>query len=341
MAWHPRPASCAQCPAHSAARSYTPSRGSESAPLLLLDSAPDEVAASLGSPLTGDNGRTLGTWLRLAGINPDRECRISGVSWCWQPEKKEPGREEIEHCRSAHWGVELQGRRVIVPIGVPAMRQFYAKAGESTAGQIIRQGDTYIVGLLHPSFILRGNWGQEPLQIQTLKLVRRILDGWEPEIYDFTKPPRGANLAPTLEELRAWSAELRPGDEISLDVEAAGNVHVLHGLTRVRDLSHVALWWRQPGGDPWPHADWPGVVEWAYDLYASRDIGKAFHNGSYDIVDQLEEVGFEVNNYSFDTLLAAHIAFPEMRKRLEAVSKLCGGPTGWKPYLKEGEGDQK
>ena len=131
-----------------------------------------------------------------------------------------------------------------------------------------------------------------------------------------------------------------PGDEVSLDVEAAGNVLTMIGLCRVRDLAHVTVWFRQAGGEPWPHEDWPSVVEWLYDLLADPSIGKVAHNHFYDW-DQLESVGFEINGPIFDTLLASHVAFPELRKGLPFVSKMCGGPVGWKPLLKESEGDKK
>jgi hypothetical protein len=245
----------------------------------------------------------------------------------------------MDHCRP-HWEPELIGRRVIVPVGVPAMRQFYPRAGESTAGQIIRHGSAYVVGLLHPAFILRGNFGLEPLQIQTLKLVRRILDGWCPDVYDFTQPYPGAQLYPTLEELRAWRAGFAPGEEVILDVEAAGRVLRMIGLCRLSDLAYVAIWFRAEGGEPWPYPDYAGVVEFLYDLLADESVPKLAHNHFYDW-EQLEEVGFEVNGTGMDSLLALHIGYPEMRKRLESVSLLCSGISGWKAYLRSPDGHQK
>ena len=106
MAWHPRPQSkCGTCPANATAKSFAPSRGRRDAPLLLLDSGQDEISAALGSPLMGDNGRTLGTWLRLAGID-QRDCYTSSVAWCWPGDKRDPTRAEVEHCREVHWGAE-------------------------------------------------------------------------------------------------------------------------------------------------------------------------------------------------------------------------------------------
>lgn len=410
MAWHPKSPKCSGCSAHDVGKSFVPSRGPANAPLLLLGQGPGETEASLGSPFLGPSGERLGVWLRMAGIDQRTECRVGNVVQCWLPENREPTRGEVDHCRDAHWGVETAGRRVIVPIGVPAMKQFYPKAGESTAGQIIRwqgggveghtrngraiedgsswahpvtggfgpaAGDkgpiqrhnesasvagepglfssaltleagaetsppstTYVVGLLHPAFILRGNWALEPLQIQTLKLVRRVLNGETPEVHDFSKPHPNANLFPTLEELREWRAGFLPGDEVAVDVEAAGNVLTMVGMCRVRDLAHVAVWFRQQGGEPWPHPDWSALVEWLYDFLADTSVGKCFHNAAYDL-DQLEDVGFDVNGFSYDTLLGMHLSFPEMRKRLESVTLLCAGFTGWKALLRDGEGHNK
>lgn len=363
MAWHPKSAQCVGCPAETIGLSFTKPRGPAAASVLLIGQGPGETEASLGVPFVGKSGQKLGTWLRLAGLDPNA-CRFTNVNWCWLPDNRMPTQAEIDHCR-VYWEPELAGRRVIVPVGVPAMRQFYSRAGESTAGQIIRwtggecadstsagtahpedagaEGlppTTYVVGLLHPAFIMRGNFGLEPLQIQTLKLVKRIVDGWEPPIYDFTQPYPGSVLYPTLEELRTWRAGFAAGEEIAIDVEAAGRVLRMVGMCRLSDLAYVAVWFRSEGGDVWPYPDFGAVIEWLYDLLADPSVGKVFHNAAYDI-EQLEEVGFEVENFSYDTLLATHLAFPELRKRLESVSLMCSGVTGWKAYLRNPDGHHK
>ena len=51
--------------------------------------------------------------------------------------------------------------------------------------------------------------------------------------------------------------------------------------------------------------------------------------------------GFTVQNYAFDTMLAQHIAYPELPKGLEFVANLYAGLGGWKKMVKtdsEGEG---
>ena len=336
-----KPLTCVGCPAHTSGRGFVSSRGPADAPLLFLASGPGEVDAELGSPFMGPAGRTLSVWCRMAGIDL-AAARVANVAQCWQPSQRPPSVREVEHCR-VHWGGELAGRRVIVPIGVPAMAAVYpGKTSESTAGQWAEIDNVYVCGLLHPDFIFAGNAGLEPLQVQILRGVREVLEGKPPHIYDFSKiPPEvDAKLYDSLEGLRAWRAAFEPGEELAVDIEAAGRVLRMVGMMRVRDLSYRAVWFRTEGGDVYPYPDFAGVVEWLYYLLASPNVSCCFHNGFYDM-EQLEETGFEMANYSYDTLLSLHLAYPEMRKRLERVALLTAGMTGWKSTLRSDEGDQK
>lgn len=354
-----RPESCAACPAFPHSRAFVPFVGPADAPLLFIGQGPGETEAQLGVPFIGDSGRLLDKWCQLAGIDRQK-ARVGNVALCHLPENRAPRRVESRFCRDAHWAGETAGHRVIVPIGTPAMEHFYPR--RPTAGHIDRLPDgTYVVGLLHPAYIMRGNWGVEGAQIQTLRRVKRILDGWEPPIYDFTQPPPGANLFPTLAELRAWEASLAPDEPIVVDVENAGWVIRLVGLCGVRSLRYIGVHFRQQGGHPWIHCEDCGgaaddclgagrlaklhavdrfedVVEWLYDLLATRPL--IMHNGFHD-VEMLEEVGFEIGNFAADTILQMHCAFPEGRKRLEHVSMITSGITGWKSTLKEGGGHWK
>lgn len=347
--WKSKPPACSACPALVAGLSFVPPRGAPDAPVLLLGQGPDESEAALGQPFIGRSGQKLTVWLRMAGLEPSH-VRIANAVQCWQPVQlgppptghREPRADAIEHCRATHWGGELTARKVVVAIGVAAMRALWGRASERDAGQWRPLPDgTPSVAVLHPAHILRGNFGAEPAQIETLRAVGRVVrDGWVPPAFDFSRPPPGANLFPTLDELRAWRAECVPGDEIALDVECAGRVLRMVGLGRVRDLSYVAVWFRKQGGDPWPYSNFPAVVEWLYDLLADESLGLVMHNHGFD-VEQLEEVGFKIARLSFDTLLASHLACPEVRKRLESVALLTSGMTGWKRILSDAEGDQK
>lgn len=351
-----QPSSCAACPAFGKSHSFVPFVGPLGAPLLLIGQGPSQTEGALGVPFIGDSGKMLDKWCALSGI--DRQAaRVGNIGLCCFPDNRAPRRTEAAFCRSTHWPTEHLGHRVIVPIGTPAMQQFYPR--KPTAGHIHRLLDgTYVVGLLHPAFIMRGNWGLEGAQIQTLRRVARILAGWEPTVYDFTQPAPETLPFPTLAEMRAWEASLAPDEPIVVDVENAGWVMRLVGLCGVQQLKPICIHFRQQGGKPWNHCfrcggvsdqctygvgphfadQFEQVVEWLYNLLASRPL--IAHNGFHDI-EMLEEVGFEINNYHADTILMTHCAFPEGRKRLEHVTMVTSGICGWKSQLKEGGGHWK
>lgn len=373
---------CALCPSKGTGRSFVPFEGPVDSPLLIVGQGPGEDEAYTGSPFVGKSGAMLNKWLQLAGIDR-RMARVGNTVLCWMPEdpgalkgNRAPKAAEAAYCREQHWSHEVElpllpgdscsdvnvhaprPRRVIVAVGVPAMKQFYGlRAGEGTAGQLAKTEDgAYLLGLIHPAAIMRGKWGMEPAQVQTLKRAKKILDGWEPIVPDFSQAPPDANLFPTLLELKEWEAQLAPDEPVSLDIEAAGRVIRLVGLCGAQTLKYVGVHFRQQGGSTWVHCplcrglkntemcrhpqdDTLGVVDWLYRLLAG-ERGKVFHNGFYDI-EQLEETGFEVNGFSDDTILMAHCSMPEARKRLEAVSLLTTGITGWKAKLREGGGHWK
>jgi len=350
-----KPSSCTGCPAHTIGRSFVGFVGPTDAPLLFIAQGPGETEAELGIPLIGDSGKLFDKWLDLAGIDRQK-ARVGNVALCHLPENRPPKRAESRFCRAVHWAGEVTGHRVIVPIGTPAMEHFYPR--RPTPGHIHQLEDgTYVVGLLHPAYILRGNWGVEGAQVQTLRRVARILAGWKPPVYDFTQPTPGALLFPTLDQLRAWEAALEPDEPVVVDVENAGWVIRLVGLCGVRTLRYVGVHFREQGGRPWRHCpgcggsgrpvcpdcayppdNFEAVVEWLYDFLQTHPI--VCHNGFHDI-EMLEEVGFSVGRYAGDTILQMHCAFPEGRKRLEHVSMVTSGVTGWKSLLKEGGGHWK
>jgi len=368
-----RPGSCTACPGFSTSYSFVPFEGPASARVLVVGQGPGEVEAALGSPFIGPSGQLFDKWLKLAGLDRG-QIRVGNCVLCWMPKQvvppkgnRPPKQKEITYCKEAHWSGEVAGHQVIVPIGVPAMKQFYGpSASERTAGQILRHSSgAWLVGLLHPSFIIQGAWGMEGAQVQSLIRIRRLLEGWQPPVYDFDRPPPGANIFPTLAEMEQWEAALAPGEPVAVDVENAGWVVRLVGLTAVESLRHIGVHFRQKGGAPWVHCpdcggvrddclagtgqaglaklhavdEFDAVVGWLFDFLASG-TPLIMHNGFHDI-EMLEEVGFEITNYYADTIFMAHLAMPEARKRLEHVACVTSGIAGWKSRLEESVGHWK
>lgn len=221
----------------------------------------------------------------------------------------------------------------------------------------------YIVPLLHPAFIQRGQFAQEPAQILYLKRIKQIsLTGKWPALKAGEAPP-GAILYPTLEDMHQWEKELwEPEDPSSsqinvyapgglgwvtkgctVDIENAGDHITIVGLCRLKDLVSIVIRFRRKKGELY----WTSisrlraVISWLSGILFNDAIPKVFHNGQAHDIPILEKSGFITRNYSFDTMLAQHIAYPELPKRLEFVASLYTGVSGWKRMVGEDEGEGK
>lgn len=342
-----RPDACRGCPAWEDGEGFVEPAGPTDASIALIGQGPGADEAWTGVPFTGPSGRTLDRWLTRAGIYRHKVW-IGNIVQCHLKGNRAPRREEVAFCRKVHWGTKLKALsnlKVIVAVGVPAMKVLAnEKANSDWTGTVFEHDGTYALGITHPAAILRGAWEEEPACVVYLRRARQIAERGCWEILDPTAAPEGAILYPTLEDLRVWASEIGPNG-ISVDIETAGRHIILVGLCRVDDLVPTIVHFLRHGGDPyWPQDEWESVRSWLADLLADPLVPKAFHNGSFDITI-LKHWGFVVGGYTFDTLLAQHIAYAEMPKALEFCAKLYNGTGGWKhvvkKYVDEDEGEHK
>jgi hypothetical protein len=215
------------------------------------------------------------------------------------------------------------------------------KASAKAAGIVVKQDTTYMVPILHPMHIQRGQWNQAPVQEIYLKRVKRIIDGEEWPILDPKKPPPNTILHPTLEDLKQWESMI-DSQGITVDVEAAGRHITIVGLCRIADLVPIVVRFRKKGGGLyWSSDQLPSVVEWLDQVFQNQSYPKVMHNGQAYDLPQLERTGFRMERYEWDTMLAQYILFPELPKDLEFVSNVFSGIGGWKWLVGEQEGEGK
>jgi len=200
--------------------------------------------------------------------------------------------------------------------------------------------EVWIVPILHPSYIIRGNWKHDPAQSHILAMAAQLAYGdYEPP--NIEDAPPDSNLDPTVEELYAWVDGMEQG--VTCDIEAAGPHLVCIGFCKLDDLSTVVVRFRKKGAVMWD-ADWDvrrAKVEWVYGVLASPDIPKVFHNGQAYDIPMLTTMGFDVSNYAGDTMLMAHVAYPEMPKGLEYLGVLYARVPGWKHLTRDYQGEGK
>lgn len=340
----PKPPTCAGCPAAEVGLGYVPGAGPPRATVALVGQGPGIHEAHAGQPFVGDSGTRLDTWLARAGHSRS-QLWIDNVVRCQLPKNRPPKPTEAAHCWAAHGGPALDGRfpTVVVPVGVPAIRTVLSdpEANETYAGTVTKQGSRYVVPILHPAYILRGQWGLEPAQIKYLATVREIATtGYTPTV-DPATPPVGTTIGPTLSQVLEYLAHPNNSGGVAVDIEAAGPHLMCIGLCRVRDLEGIVVPFRTEGTTQyWSLAELRTLVEHLVRWFADPSVPKVFHNGQGFDVPYLENLGFKVAGYSFDTMLAQHVLYPEMPKRLEFIATLYLGYPRWK-HLKSDAGEAK
>ena len=198
----------------------------------------------------------------------------------------------------------------------------------------------WVTPILHPAYILRGQYHKEPAQQVTLHRVR---EGFEPEM-DYTQPPVGGILFPTLEQWKDYVRGALCGAwwGVSIDIENAGPFLICIGFTLIdTDFEpgpSLCLRIRLRGGvQYWKAHELHRVVEELDQLLSSHRLSKVFHNGVTHDVPLLERMGFDVRGPLVDTMVMFHNCYQEMPKGLQYVCTLMLGSGVWKDMLDEGD----
>lgn len=206
----------------------------------------------------------------------------------------------------------------------------------------------WILPLVHPAAIVRGQWAEEPAQVTYLRRLRQVLEGtWSPR--DVEQAPPDSMLWPTLAQLDDYDAALQAGpwNALAIDIENAGTYITLIGLTMM-DLrsERVGLTLGLPFRSRFGQRYWGSwaehrkAVAHLYGWLADPLLAKVFHNGVAHDVPILEDNGFEVAGALWDTMVMAHHCYPEMRKGLSYCSTLYLGLNNWKVLLDEEDEDE-
>lgn len=197
------------------------------------------------------------------------------------------------------------------------------------------------IGLLHPAFILRGNWKEEPAQVVYLRRAKEIAKGgWE--AFDASRPPQGAILHPKIpDDLLHWEKGVGPGG-VSVDIECANRLLRCVGLCRLDDGISIVVPLVGQGGKPaYAPEDLSSVRRWLKGFLANQ-VPKYFHNGLAFDIPILRHNGYTIGNYAGDTMLMHRIAYPEVPKSLKYLANLYLGIGGWKSLVsQDDEGEEK
>ena len=323
--------------------------------IALVGEAWGEREAQLQRAFVGYTGHILDGMLRDAGI--DREqCLVTNVFnlhppgnklefFCGSKSQGIPGYSPLvkgKHVRTEfipelnRLAEELAGfnPNIIIGLGNTAMWALLGQTGITKLRGTTHTSTHTAIGYkvlftFHPSFLVRGQWGQRPIVVLDLIKAKR-----ESETATVVRPAREIWIEPTLEDLREFESRfISETGLLSVDIETTGRLITCVGIAPSSKLSLVIPFYDRKRKD---RNYWPTLEDersaWGFirDLMENKRIQKVFQNGLYDIAFLWRAMGIRVKGAGHDTMLLHHALQPESLKGLGFLGSIYTDEGAWK-----------
>lgn len=313
-----KPSSCAGCPMEFKGEGYAPPRGPEKAKLLMVGEALGSEEARLGKPFVGSSGRVLDSLLKAAGIVKEW-VRFDNTMRCRPPGNRIPKDFDPRICAERHLFKEIKANRpnCIVMLGATPLK---AVAGlepiTKQRGSVVMTKHGKAMATLHPAFLMR----QQTLWVVVVADLKRAKD--QSFVPDMPVLPDKFHIFPTYADVAVWCSKTHK--EFSVDIETTTEgFHscALICISFFNGEETMCIPWLKHGGEEyWPRHQQLEIVHFIHRLLAGPEP-KCFQNGMFDVV-VMEAFGFKVENWVFDTMLAHHLLYAEMRHGLDFIASV-------------------
>lgn len=326
-------ASCKKCPLYTRLRYFVPSTVDKEVTdrevdLVFVGEAPGENEVIEQEGFVGAAGKMLNQMLDHVGIKR-KDVRFTNVLKCWPKGNHLP--DDIDtaiECCSSYLEEDIKGAKVIVGLGGLALKAF-----TGYSGVLNRRGSVYelddgrpFISTLHPSYLRRIQYAKQkersivPQVVVESDIAKalRILKGedwlgWK-SIPLITYPSQN--------EIETFLNRLYSGEEkyVVFDIETT---HVKKNPIKVPILCGFMI------------KDKAICLDFEQDLAAiywalKSPTPKICHGGVFDVF-VLEDIGFKVVNYNWDTLYMHHDMFAELPHALKFVQSVYT----WQPFHKD------
>lgn len=192
---------CRRCDLWEHATQAVGGEGPKHAQIMLVGEQPGDQEDLAGQPFVGPAGKLLDRVFEQAGVERNGVYITNAVKhFKWEPRGKRrlhktPAQKEIEACH--YWlekEIATRKPKVIVAMGATALKSVL-QAGSATLkdklGRPIRHGDSWVVTIYHPSYVLRvpdeaSKQEAFAVMVTGLKLAQELLD--RPDV---PEPPEG------------------------------------------------------------------------------------------------------------------------------------------------------
>lgn len=295
--------------------------------VMFVGEAPGAQEEKEGSPFVGDSGWLLDTDL-LPAIGLQRsQVHVTNACRCRPPNNRTPEPEEVTACRPylVNEIKQVQPKLVFL-LGATAMQAVFGTTGiEKWRGQLFNSPEFPGVTFLptyHPARLWRV-WQDASLIHADLQKGISFLRG-EFKI----QPPGNYTVCDDIESVRDLCSELKASPRFAFDTETTGLNHQEDGVlcmsfSCMADEGYTIPLYGQYQKTFWHLEQWKIVLPLLRDLLQS-DTPKIAQNGVFDILF-CKSMGIEVNNFQFDTMLAAHLINENLSCSLDTLITLYTG----------------
>lgn len=324
---------------------YVSSKGPATAQIFIIGEAPGAEEERQLKPFCGPSGDLLNNMLREVGINRHL-CKVGNVC------KERPPGNDIRYFFEDSkkmlnpkpmlrgWIEELKQEikdlqpNIIIALGDTALwaltgeRGIMAARGYLTEATLVPR--VKVLPTYHPAAVLR-DWG---LRFQVMLDLKKALDN----SHDSTMP-RDTRTCVTSISLREYLQYLQylqheHHGPISLDIETTrqgSNIDIVGiGESTEKAVAFRILNGTEPRFSPDAEIKfWIALA----DLLETKPV--IMQNGKFDMASLWFNNRVLIKNYYFDTLIAAHVIWPEAPRSLGFLTSICTNYPRWKNTSKE------
>jgi DNA polymerase len=329
---------CRECPLDGYCTKVRGESASETPKIAFIGEAPGAEEDASGHPFVGSAGKELDRVLAKAGIHRHNAYLLNLIN-CRPPANDLDSPEGQEALTACAPGFEEEirqlaslGVRTLVPLGAAATSRLGIEGSvhkvrgsvyEVTVGGL----NFWAVPTFHPSYIIRGQWSEEPTMIADVeKAVGIAMNGYTPPKEDFL-------LFPTVKDIEARTRDfLRKKPLLGVDIETTGlhywNSEIFVMALALSGEEAFSIPFYSQGFLPyWKNGDLNVVKNCLADIL--RSCPTMYQNAPFD-VSHLDHQGFVVGNIAHDVLLIHHAIHPELPHNLGYIVSIYGATPFWK-----------
>ena len=171
-------------------------------------------------------------------------------------------------------------------------------------------------------------WSNRPILVADLIKAKQ-----EMEFPEIRQTNRAVYIPETVEDVWDFIQKLEPGQDISIDIETYPGQRLIRsvgfGFSPHEAMCVPFTEFSLPEGSYWNARDEVLVWKMLRQLFRLPNA-KIGQNFAYDVDWLYREIGLEMINYQWDTMIMHHAMYPEVKKSLSFMASLYTNEQAWK-----------